>query len=104
MNLLPPLSLYVHIPWCVKKCLYCDFNSHPLRSDVSAEDYVDALINDIEAYRWQIQDRVIQTIFFGGGKPSVFEPILIGKLINYVRENFVLSIDAEVTLEDNTGA
>lgn len=104
MNLLPPLSLYVHIPWCVKKCLYCDFNSHPLRSDVSAEDYVDALINDIEAYRWQIQDRVIQTIFFGGGTPSVFEPILIGKLINYVRENFVLSIDAEVTLEANPGA
>ena len=104
MNLLPPLSLYVHIPWCVKKCLYCDFNSHPLRSDVSAEDYVDALINDIEAHRWQIQDRVIQTIFFGGGTPSVFEPILIGKLINYVRENFVLSIDAEVTLEANPGA
>jgi oxygen-independent coproporphyrinogen-3 oxidase len=104
MNLLPPLSLYVHIPWCVKKCLYCDFNSHPLRSDVSAENYVDALINDIEAHRWQIQDRVIQTIFFGGGTPSVFEPILIGKLINYVRENFVLSIDAEVTLEANPGA
>lgn len=104
MNLLPPLSLYVHIPWCVKKCLYCDFNSHPLRGDVSAEDYVDALINDIEAHRWQIQDRVIQTIFFGGGTPSVFEPILIGKLINYVRENFVLSIDAEVTLEANPGA
>ena len=104
MNLLPPLSLYVHIPWCVKKCLYCDFNSHPLRSDVSAEDYVDALINDIEAHRRQIQDRVIQTIFFGGGTPSVFEPILIGKLINYVRENFVLSIDAEVTLEANPGA
>lgn len=104
MNLLPPLSLYVHIPWCVKKCLYCDFNSHPLRSDVSAEDYVDALINDIEAHRWQIQDRVIQTIFFGGGTPSVFEPILIGKIINYVRENFVLSIDAEVTLEANPGA
>lgn len=104
MNLLPPLSLYVHIPWCVKKCLYCDFNSHPLRSDISAENYVDALINDIEAHRWQIQDRVIQTIFFGGGTPSVFEPILIGKLINYVRENFVLSIDAEVTLEANPGA
>jgi putative oxygen-independent coproporphyrinogen III oxidase len=104
VNLLPPLSLYVHIPWCVKKCLYCDFNSHPLRSDVSAENYVDALINDIEAHRWQIQDRVIQTIFFGGGTPSVFEPILIGKLINYVRENFVLSIDAEVTLEANPGA
>ena len=104
MNLLPPLSLYVHIPWCVKKCLYCDFNSHPLRSDVSAGDYVDALINDIEAHRWQIQDRVIQTIFFGGGTPSVFEPIMIGKLINYVRENFVLSIDAEITLEANPGA
>ena len=104
MNLVPPLSLYVHIPGCVKKCLYCDFNSHPLRSDVSAENYVDALINDIEAHRWQIQDRVIQTIFFGGGTPSVFEPILIGKLINYVRENFVLSIDAEVTLEANPGA
>ena len=104
MNLLPPLSLYVHIPWCVKKCLYCDFNSHPLRSDVSTEDYVDALINDIEAHRLQIQDRVIQTIFFGGGTPSVFEPILIGKLINYVRENFVLSTDAEVTLEANPGA
>jgi oxygen-independent coproporphyrinogen-3 oxidase len=84
--------------------LYCDFNSHPLRSDVSSEDYVDALINDIEAHRWQIQDRVIQTIFFGGGTPSVFEPILIGKLVNYVRENFVLSIDAEVTLEANPGA
>ena len=104
MNLLPPLSLYVHIPWCVKKCLYCDFNSHPLRSDVSPEDYVDALINDIEVHRWQIQDRVIQTMFFGGGTPSVFEPVLIGKIINYVKDNFTLSIDAEITLEANPGA
>lgn len=104
MNLLPPLSLYVHIPWCVKKCLYCDFNSHPLRSDVSPEDYVDALINDIEVHRRQIQDRVIQTMFFGGGTPSVFEPVLIGKIINYVKDNFTLSIDAEITLEANPGA
>lgn len=103
MNPLPPLSLYVHIPWCVKKCLYCDFNSHPLRDDASPRDYVEALINDLETHRWQIQDREIQTVFFGGGTPSVFEPILIGAIIHYVKENFVLRGDAEITLEANPG-
>ena len=104
MNLLPPLSLYVHIPWCVKKCLYCDFNSHPLRDEASPKDYVEALINDLEAHRWQIQDREIQTVFFGGGTPSVFDPSLIGTIIHYVAENFSLSRDAEITLEANPGA
>ena len=104
VNPLPPLSLYVHIPWCVKKCLYCDFNSHPLRDEASPKDYVEALINDLEAHRWQIQDREIQTVFFGGGTPSVFDPSLIGTIIHYVAENFSLSRDAEITLEANPGA
>ncbi len=104
MKALPPLSLYVHIPWCVKKCLYCDFNSHPLRNDVSPKDYVDTLINDIEAHRCQIQNRQIQSIFFGGGTPSVFDPVCIGTIIKHVQENFSLCVDAEITLEANPGA
>ena len=85
---LPPLSLYVHIPWCVKKCLYCDFNSHPLRSDVSPENYTESIIKDLMQYRHTLQDREIQTVFFGGGTPSVFEPALIGRIIDYVKDNF----------------
>ncbi len=100
---LPPLSLYVHIPWCVKKCLYCDFNSHPLRSDVSPKDYTNTLIRDLEQHLGQIKDREIQTIFFGGGTPSVFEPDLIGTVIDYVKENCLIRTDAEITLEANPG-
>ena len=104
MSHLPPLSLYVHIPWCVKKCLYCDFNSHPLRSDVSPKDYTNTLIRDLEQHLGQIKDREIQTIFFGGGTPSVFEPDLIGTVIDYVKENCLIRTDAEITLEANPGA
>tara|TARA_B110000483_G_scaffold169_1_gene165 strand:+ start:1989 stop:3131 length:1143 start_codon:yes stop_codon:yes gene_type:complete len=100
---LPPLSLYVHIPWCVKKCFYCDFNSHPLRSDVSPKDYTNTLIRDLEQHLGQIKDREIQTIFFGGGTPSVFEPDLIGTVIDYVKENCLIRTDAEITLEANPG-
>ena len=103
MSHLPPLSLYVHIPWCVKKCLYCDFNSHPLRSDVSPKDYTNTLIRDLEQHLGQIKDREIQTIFFGGGTPSVFEPDLIGTVIDYVKENCLIRTDAEITLEANPG-
>ncbi len=101
---LPPLSLYVHIPWCVKKCLYCDFNSHPLRSDVSPKGYTDTLIRDLEQHLDQIKDREIKTIFFGGGTPSVFDPDLIGTVIEYVKGNCSVGADAEITLEANPGA
>lgn len=100
---LPPLSLYVHIPWCVKKCLYCDFNSHPLRSDVSPENYTESIIKDLMQYRHTLQDREIQTVFFGGGTPSVFEPALIARIIDYVKDNFSIKDDAEITLEANPG-
>ena len=103
MTCLPPLSLYVHIPWCVKKCLYCDFNSHPLRSDVSPNEYTNTLIKDLKQHLDWIKDREIQTIFFGGGTPSVFDPDLIGAVINYVKENCLLRADAEITLEANPG-
>ena len=100
---LPPLSLYVHIPWCVKKCLYCDFNSHPLRSDVSPKNYTESIIKDLMQYRHTLQDREIQTVFFGGGTPSVFEPALIARIIDYVKDNFSIKDDAEITLEANPG-
>ncbi len=100
---LPPLSLYIHIPWCVRKCPYCDFNSHEAREDVPENRYVDALIADLEAALPLIWGRKVYTVFFGGGTPSVFSAASIERVINAVRARVPLSIDAEITLEANPG-
>jgi putative oxygen-independent coproporphyrinogen III oxidase len=109
MSLLaPPLSLYVHMPWCVKKCPYCDFNSHGLRSEPPPyADYVDHLLADLDADRVDfaaaLEGRPIVSIFFGGGTPSLFAPELIARLLDGVRARLPLQADAEITLETNPG-
>jgi len=104
----PPLSLYVHMPWCVKKCPYCDFNSHGLRSEPPPySDYIDHLLADLDADRADfaaaLEGRPVISIFFGGGTPSLFSPELIARLLDGVRERLPLAADAEITLETNPG-
>ena len=100
---LPPLSLYIHIPWCVRKCPYCDFNSHEAREAVPEQGYIEALIADLEAALPLIWGRKIYTVFFGGGTPSVFSAAGIERIIAAVRARVPLSVDAEITLEANPG-
>ncbi|MFC4765345.1 radical SAM family heme chaperone HemW [Dyella koreensis] len=109
MSLLaPPLSLYVHMPWCVKKCPYCDFNSHGLRSEPPPYAlYTDLLLADLDADRIDfgaaLEGRTVQSIFFGGGTPSLFAPELIARFLDGVRERLPLADNAEITLETNPG-
>jgi oxygen-independent coproporphyrinogen-3 oxidase len=100
---LPPLSLYVHIPWCLKKCPYCDFNSHERRGEIPEARYVDALLADLELALPSIWGRRVHTVFFGGGTPSLFAPESIDRILAGVRARVALAPDAEVTLEANPG-
>ena len=100
---LPPLSLYIHIPWCVRKCPYCDFNSHEARAAIPENDYVDALILDLEQALPLIWGRKIHSIFFGGGTPSIFSPDAIDRILSAVRARVQLTYEAEITLEANPG-
>ena len=104
----PPLSLYIHMPWCVKKCPYCDFNSHGLRSEPPPyATYINHLLADLDADRTDfaaaLADRPITSIFFGGGTPSLFAPELIDRLLGGVRERLTVATAAEITLETNPG-
>ena len=103
LQALPPLSLYIHIPWCVRKCPYCDFNSHELRSELPERDYIAALIADLDMALPSIWGRTVYTVFFGGGTPSVFRPESIAQIIAAVRARLRLLPDAEITLEANPG-
>jgi len=99
-----PLSLYVHIPWCVRKCPYCDFNSHALQQDFLPENrYVDALIADLEQELPQVWGRVVSSVFIGGGTPSLFSPEEIDRLLCGIRARVPLLPDVEITLEANPG-
>jgi putative oxygen-independent coproporphyrinogen III oxidase len=100
---LPPLALYAHIPWCIRKCPYCDFNSHEQRGELPEEQYVDALIADLEASLPDVWGRRLSTIFIGGGTPSLFAPRSIERLITAVRTRIPLDFEAEVTMEANPG-
>ncbi len=103
MSALPPLSLYVHLPWCVRKCPYCDFNSHELRAARPDPAYVDALLADFEGERPAIEDRRIETVFFGGGTPSLFAADEIARMLEGLRARARFAGDAEITLEANPG-
>ncbi len=105
MNLaeLPPLSLYVHLPWCLRKCPYCDFNSHEKRGDLPEARYVEALVADLEASLPKVWGRRLSTIFIGGGTPSLFAPSAIDRLLVAVRTRIPVDPEAEVTLEANPG-
>jgi oxygen-independent coproporphyrinogen-3 oxidase len=99
----PPLSLYVHLPWCVRKCPYCDFNSHAIKDDFPGDDYINLLLTDLEAELPLVWGRVVHSIFLGGGTPSLFSADQIERLVNGIRGRLPLSPDAEVTLEANPG-
>ncbi len=103
LKTLPPLSLYIHIPWCVRKCPYCDFNSHEARGEAPEQDYIAALTADLEAALPLIWGRKIYTVFFGGGTPSVFSAAAIEQILAAVRARLPLSVEAEITLEANPG-
>jgi oxygen-independent coproporphyrinogen-3 oxidase len=101
---LPPLSLYVHLPWCARKCPYCDFNSHQSATEPPFEAYVDALLDDLALDLPWVQGRECQTIFIGGGTPSLFPGAAVHRLLAGVRERLPLAADAEITLEANPGS
>jgi len=103
-QLLPPLSLYVHIPWCVRKCPYCDFNSHTHKGALPEGDYLDALIRDLELDLPRVWGRRVQTVFLGGGTPSLMSGETIDRLLSAIRARVPLAPDAEITLEANPGA
>jgi oxygen-independent coproporphyrinogen-3 oxidase len=104
LSALPPLSLYVHLPWCLRKCPYCDFNSHATPEGVLPERaYADALIADLEVSLPLIWGRPVHTVFFGGGTPSLFSPETMNDLIAAIRARVRLDPDAEITLEANPG-
>ncbi|HID50009.1 MAG TPA: oxygen-independent coproporphyrinogen III oxidase-like protein [Chromatiales bacterium] len=100
---LPPLSLYLHFPWCVRKCPYCDFNSHELRGALEADRYVEALLTDLEQDLPRVWDRPVRSIFLGGGTPSLFDPASIDRLLSSLRARLTLAPGAEITLEANPG-
>ena len=101
---LPPLSLYVHMPWCLKKCPYCDFNSHEVQTqDLPQQRYLDALVADLDAALPLIWGRTVHSIFFGGGTPSLFSPAAIERLLSDIRARLRLEPDCEITLEANPG-
>ena len=100
---LPPLSLYVHLPWCIRKCPYCDFNSHERRGDLPEGEYVDALVADLEASLPDVWGRRLHTMFIGGGTPSLFAPGSIERLITAVRTCIKVDPDTEITMEANPG-
>lgn len=102
--ILPPLSLYVHLPWCVRKCPYCDFNSYEAKGGTPEREYVDALLRDLDAELGLVQDRALESVFFGGGTPSLFSPDGIARILEGIEARIAVRDDLEVTLEANPGA
>jgi oxygen-independent coproporphyrinogen-3 oxidase len=99
----PPLSLYLHFPWCVRKCPYCDFNSHTLHGELAEDKYVDALERDIQSQSVEVAGREIISIFLGGGTPSLFSPNAIARVLDATRKHLRVAPDVEVTMEANPG-
>ena len=99
----PPLGLYIHLPWCVQKCPYCDFNSHALRGELPEDDYIAALLRDADGEAAAAAGRVIETIFIGGGTPSLFSEDAIERLMQGLRARLPIAPEAEITLEANPG-
>lgn len=100
---LPPLSLYIHLPWCVRKCPYCDFNSHALAGTLPEDEYVAALLQDLELDLPRVWGRAVHSVFFGGGTPSLFSARAIGAILDGVAARLRLAPGAEITLEANPG-
>ncbi|WP_241574965.1 radical SAM family heme chaperone HemW [Rosenbergiella nectarea] len=100
---LPPLSLYIHIPWCVQKCPYCDFNSHALKGEVPHQEYVEHLLKDLDDSLHLVQGRKLSTIFIGGGTPSLLSSKAMQQLMDGVRKRIPFATGCEVTMEANPG-
>jgi putative oxygen-independent coproporphyrinogen III oxidase len=100
----PPLALYVHFPWCVRKCPYCDFNSYTLAGELAAQPYLQRLARDLEAQGQSVRGREVISVFLGGGTPSLFPPEAIARVLQAARRHLAFAVDAEVTLEANPGA
>ena len=98
-----PLSIYVHIPWCIKKCPYCDFNSHQVRTSLPESEYIDALIVDAQQQANVVKQREIKSIFIGGGTPSLFSAQGIQRLMIAIQEHYTLSDNLEISIEANPG-
>ncbi len=103
LAVLPPLAAYVHIPWCVRKCPYCDFNSHTTDAALPEAAYIDALIADLAQDRPAVQERELASIFFGGGTPSLFSAHSLGRLLDAMARELKFADDIEITLEANPG-
>ena len=99
----PPLSLYIHIPWCVQKCPYCDFNSHGLKSDLPEKEYVAHLLDDLAIDAKRVSNRQVETIFIGGGTPSLFSADAMAAILEGVKARVNLAPNAEITMEANPG-
>ena len=99
----PSVAVYVHLPWCVRKCPYCDFNSHQLKSAAPDDSYIDALISDFEMELPRLGGRRVDTVFFGGGTPSLFQPEQFSRLLGALRQRITFAADVEITLEANPG-
>jgi len=104
LSTLPPLSLYIHVPWCIRKCPYCDFNSHEAAGEIPEERYLAALQADIEQALPDVWGRQVHTVFIGGGTPSLLSASAVDRLLGMLRAHFNLWPDAEITLEANPGA
>lgn len=100
---LPPLALYIHIPWCVRKCPYCDFNSHAQQGELPEADYVAAMLEDLDQDIGYVSDRAIQSVFIGGGTPSLFSADAYRQLFGGLRQRLRFADEAEITLEANPG-
>ena len=103
LTALPPLSLYIHIPWCIRKCGYCDFNSHQVRGSLNETAYTDALLTDLQTELPHVWGRMVETVFIGGGTPSLFQAASIDRLLSGIRALVPLAPEAEITLEANPG-
>jgi len=100
---LPPLALYIHFPWCVKKCPYCDFNSHALKEELPEKPYLEALQRDLACQGVEVAERPVRSVFLGGGTPSLFSADAIARVLSVARRHLQIAADAEVTLEANPG-
>jgi oxygen-independent coproporphyrinogen-3 oxidase len=103
-TVLPPLGLYVHLPWCIRKCPYCDFNSYEKRDALPEHDYIDALLRDLDAELPLVDGRMLTSVFIGGGTPSLFSGKAIAALLGGIRDRIATASDIEITLEANPGA
>tara|TARA_R110002126_G_scaffold43475_20_gene124600 strand:+ start:1525 stop:2670 length:1146 start_codon:yes stop_codon:yes gene_type:complete len=100
---LPPLSLYIHIPWCIQKCPYCDFNSHAVKQGIPEQEYIAHLLADLDQDLKLVAGRTLSSIFIGGGTPSVFSAEGIGQILHGVRQRLTCASDIEITMEANPG-